>query len=145
MKSLPLAGCQIHLRREVLIQPSFSVLTTATIHDSVTIEVDASPGKVKGSQGPDPAIQEKDSPSDSLKSNGSEIHILILQSSKRKDLKQTISLKNQIISSPSKSLSVYTVSQLKASLKLPTTASKFIEKYHCVFTQFQPVPVFLHM
>ncbi|KAK7311087.1 hypothetical protein RJT34_08982 [Clitoria ternatea] len=59
---------------------------------------------------------------------------------KEKDLKQTISLKNQLISSPSKSLSVYTASQLKASLNLSTTTAKFIEKYHCVFTQFQPGP-----
>jgi len=59
---------------------------------------------------------------------------------KEKDLKQIISLKNQIISSPSKSLSMYTASHLKASLNLPTTTSKFIDKYHCVFTQFQPGP-----
>ncbi|XP_014493845.1 protein ROOT PRIMORDIUM DEFECTIVE 1 isoform X6 [Vigna radiata var. radiata] len=59
---------------------------------------------------------------------------------KGKDLKQIISLKNQIISSPSKSLSMYTASQLKASLNLPTTTSKFIDKYHSVFTQFQPGP-----
>ncbi|WVZ03215.1 hypothetical protein V8G54_024021 [Vigna mungo] len=57
---------------------------------------------------------------------------------KGKDLKQIISLKNHIISSPSKSLSMYTASQLKASLNLPTTTSKFIDKYHSVFTQFQP-------
>ncbi|QCD87379.1 Nucleotide-diphospho-sugar transferase [Vigna unguiculata] len=35
---------------------------------------------------------------------------------------------------------MYTASQLKASLNLPTTTSKFIDKYHCVFTQFQPGP-----
>lgn len=59
---------------------------------------------------------------------------------KEKDLKQTISLRNQIISSPSKSLSIYAASQLKASLYLPTTTTKFIDKYHCIFTQFQPGP-----
>ncbi|XP_027355271.1 protein WHAT'S THIS FACTOR 9, mitochondrial [Abrus precatorius] len=59
---------------------------------------------------------------------------------KEKDLKQTISLKNQIISSPSKSLSIYTASQLKASLNLPSSPTKFIDKYHCVFSQFQPGP-----
>ncbi|XP_061339429.1 protein WHAT'S THIS FACTOR 9, mitochondrial [Gastrolobium bilobum] len=59
---------------------------------------------------------------------------------REKDLKQAISLKNQIISSPSKSLSMYTASLLKASLNLPTTTTKFIDKYHCVFTQFQPSP-----
>ncbi|RZB75685.1 Protein WHAT'S THIS FACTOR 1-like [Glycine soja] len=59
---------------------------------------------------------------------------------KEKDLKQTISLRNQIISSPSKSLSIYTASQLKASLNLPTTTTKFVDKYHCVFSQFQPGP-----
>ncbi|KAL2327995.1 hypothetical protein Fmac_021422 [Flemingia macrophylla] len=59
---------------------------------------------------------------------------------KEKDLKQTISLKNQIISSPSKSLSMYTASQLKASLNLPTTTTKFTDKYRSVFTQFQPGP-----
>lgn len=59
---------------------------------------------------------------------------------KEKDLKQTISLKNQIISSPTKSLSIYTASMLKSSLNLPTTTINFINKYHRVFTQFQPSP-----
>lgn len=59
---------------------------------------------------------------------------------KEKDLKQIISLKNQIISSPSKSLSVYTASMLKAPFDLPTTTTKFIDKHHRVFTQFQPSP-----
>ncbi|XP_057453779.1 protein WHAT'S THIS FACTOR 9, mitochondrial [Lotus japonicus] len=59
---------------------------------------------------------------------------------KEKDLKHVISLKNQIISSPSKSLSIYTASMLKGSLNLPTTTTKFIERYHRVFAQFQPSP-----
>ncbi|KAF1895950.1 hypothetical protein Lal_00033901 [Lupinus albus] len=62
---------------------------------------------------------------------------------KEKDLKQVIALKNQIISSPSKSLSIYTASTLKDPLNLPTTTTKFVNKYHCVFTQFQPTPALL--
>ncbi|KAK7282627.1 hypothetical protein RIF29_11554 [Crotalaria pallida] len=62
---------------------------------------------------------------------------------KEKDLKQAISLKNQIISSPSKSLSIYAASLLKDHLNLPTTTTKFVEKYRCVFTQFQPSPAVL--
>lgn len=62
---------------------------------------------------------------------------------KEKDLKQAISLKNQIISSPSKSISIYTASLLKDPLNLPTSTTKFIDKYHCVFTQFQPSPASL--
>lgn len=59
---------------------------------------------------------------------------------KEKNLKQVFFLKNQIISSPSQSLPLSTTSLLKSPLDLPTTTSKFIDKYHCVFTQFQPGP-----
>jgi hypothetical protein len=59
---------------------------------------------------------------------------------KEKNLKEIISLKNHIVSSPSKSLSIYNASMLKSSLNLPTTTIKFVEKYHHVFTQFQPSP-----
>ncbi|XP_012572816.1 protein WHAT'S THIS FACTOR 9, mitochondrial [Cicer arietinum] len=59
---------------------------------------------------------------------------------KEKDLKQIISLKNQIISSPSKSLTIYNASMLKPSLNLPTTTMKFVDKYRHVFAQFQPSP-----
>lgn len=59
---------------------------------------------------------------------------------KEKNLKQAIFLKNQIISSPSQSLPLSTTSLLKSPLNLPTSATKFIDKFHCVFTQFQPSP-----
>nr|SBO16017.1 PREDICTED: protein IQ-DOMAIN 1 [Lupinus angustifolius] len=62
---------------------------------------------------------------------------------KEKDLKQVIALKNQIISSPSKSLSMYTASPLKDPLNLPNTTTKFVNNYRCVFTQFQPTSAFL--
>ena len=61
---------------------------------------------------------------------------------KEKDLKQAISLKNEIVLSPSKSLSIYTASLLKAPLDLSITTTKFIDKYHRVFMQFQPSPSF---
>ncbi|KAJ7946578.1 protein ROOT PRIMORDIUM DEFECTIVE 1 [Quillaja saponaria] len=59
---------------------------------------------------------------------------------KEKDLKQTISLKNQIISSPSKSLSLSAASLLKPLLDLHTTTTKFIQNYPSVVSQFQPSP-----
>ncbi|KAJ9158978.1 hypothetical protein P3X46_024514 [Hevea brasiliensis] len=58
--------------------------------------------------------------------------------SKEKDLKQAISVKNQILSSPSKSLPLSSISVLKPLLNLPTTAVKFFQKYPTLFTQFQP-------
>ncbi|KAF2319923.1 hypothetical protein GH714_020566 [Hevea brasiliensis] len=58
--------------------------------------------------------------------------------SKEKDLKQAISVKNQILSSPSKSLPLSSISVLKPLLNLPTTALKFFQKYPTLFTQFQP-------
>ncbi|XP_050210570.1 protein WHAT'S THIS FACTOR 9, mitochondrial [Mercurialis annua] len=60
--------------------------------------------------------------------------------SKEKNLKQVISLKNQIISSPSKSLPLSSLSLLKSNLNLPNTAQKFLQKYPSFFTQFQPYP-----
>ncbi|AES88345.2 protein WHAT'S THIS FACTOR 9, mitochondrial [Medicago truncatula] len=59
---------------------------------------------------------------------------------KEKNLKHVISLKNHIVSSPSKSLSLYNASMLKASLNLPMITIKLVEKYHHVFMQFQPSP-----
>lgn len=59
---------------------------------------------------------------------------------KEKNLKHLISLKNHIVSSPSKSLSIYNASMLKSSLDLPMTTIKFVEKYRHVFCQFQPGP-----
>ncbi|CAK7357112.1 unnamed protein product [Dovyalis caffra] len=60
--------------------------------------------------------------------------------SKEKDLKQVISFKNQIISSPSTSLPLSSLSLLKPYLNLPTTALNFFHKYPTVFCQFQPSP-----
>ncbi|KAJ4851419.1 hypothetical protein Tsubulata_030619 [Turnera subulata] len=60
--------------------------------------------------------------------------------SKEKDLKQTISLKNKILSSPSKSLPLSSLSLLKPQLKLPTTTQEFLQKYSYVFSEFQPSP-----
>ncbi|KAJ4825174.1 hypothetical protein Tsubulata_022541 [Turnera subulata] len=60
--------------------------------------------------------------------------------SKEKDLKQIISLKNQILSSPSKSLPLSSLSLLKPQFKLPTTTQKFLQKYPYVFSEFQPSP-----
>ncbi|GLT97037.1 hypothetical protein SLE2022_146240 [Rubroshorea leprosula] len=57
---------------------------------------------------------------------------------REKDLKQILSLKNQIVSSPSKSLPVASISPLKAHLNLPTTASKLFQKFPSFFSQFQP-------
>ncbi|KAL1315166.1 hypothetical protein HN51_041933 [Arachis hypogaea] len=57
---------------------------------------------------------------------------------KEKDLKQVVSFKNEIVSSTSKSLSLYNASLLKDPLNLSMTTTKFIDKYHCIFMQFQP-------
>ncbi|KAI4296193.1 hypothetical protein L6164_036170 [Bauhinia variegata] len=59
---------------------------------------------------------------------------------KEKNLKQVISLKNQIISSPSESLPLSTASLLKTPFNLPTTTAKFMDKYHFVFAHFQSSP-----
>ncbi|WCJ35744.1 Ubiquitin carboxyl-terminal hydrolase family protein [Euphorbia peplus] len=60
--------------------------------------------------------------------------------SKEKDLFQTLSLKNQIAFSPSKSLPLSSLSLLKPHFNLPITAHKFFDKYHTFFTHFQPSP-----
>ncbi|KAI9178153.1 hypothetical protein LWI28_023344 [Acer negundo] len=62
--------------------------------------------------------------------------------SREKDLKQVLSLKNQIVSSPTKALPLSSVSPLKTHLDLPTTTTtqKFFQKYPYVFHQFQPSP-----
>ncbi|KAL5854425.1 hypothetical protein ACOSQ3_004381 [Xanthoceras sorbifolium] len=60
--------------------------------------------------------------------------------SREKDLKQVLSLKDQIVSSPTKSLPLSFLSPLKPHLDLPTTAQKFFHKYPSVFQQFQPFP-----
>ncbi|KAA0036503.1 protein ROOT PRIMORDIUM DEFECTIVE 1 [Cucumis melo var. makuwa] len=58
---------------------------------------------------------------------------------REKNLKQVISLKNIIISSPLTSVPLSSVSLLKQNLKVPTTTiSKFFELYPSVFIQFQP-------
>lgn len=60
---------------------------------------------------------------------------------REKNLRQVISLKNLIVSNPSKSLPLSSVSLLKQNLKVPTTTvSKFFQLYPSVFTQFQPSP-----
>jgi hypothetical protein len=63
---------------------------------------------------------------------------------REKDLKQAISLKNQILSTPSKSLSLSTASLLKPHLNLPTSTSNFSLKYPSLFTQFH-IPPHLHL
>ncbi|CAN4110717.1 unnamed protein product [Withania somnifera] len=57
---------------------------------------------------------------------------------KEKNLKAVLSLKNLIISHPSKSPSLRTISPLKPQLNLPTTALKFIQSYPFVFKTFRP-------
>ena len=60
--------------------------------------------------------------------------------SKEKDLKQVISFKNQIISSPSKYLSLSSLSLLKSHFDLLNITQKLFEKYPSLFTQYQPSP-----
>ncbi|GAV86516.1 PORR domain-containing protein [Cephalotus follicularis] len=60
-----------------------------------------------------------------------------------KNLKQILSLKNQILSSSSstpKSIPLSSLSILKPHLQIPTTASKFFQNYPSLFTLFQPSP-----
>ncbi|PKI53049.1 hypothetical protein CRG98_026629 [Punica granatum] len=59
---------------------------------------------------------------------------------KEKHLKPIISLKNQILSSPSKNLPLSSAALLKPQLGLPTTALGFSQKYPSVFRVFQPGP-----
>ncbi|MCD9558694.1 hypothetical protein HAX54_016228, partial [Datura stramonium] len=57
---------------------------------------------------------------------------------KEKNLQPLLSLKNLILSHPSKSLPLRTISPLKPQLNLPTTALKFIQSYPFVFKTFRP-------
>lgn len=57
---------------------------------------------------------------------------------KEKNLKSLLSLKNLIISHPSKAPPLRTISPLKPQLNLPTTALKFIQNYPFVFKTFRP-------
>ncbi|XP_039059711.1 protein WHAT'S THIS FACTOR 9, mitochondrial-like [Hibiscus syriacus] len=59
---------------------------------------------------------------------------------REKNLKEILSLKNQIFSSPSKSLPLSSLSPLKSHFNLPTSASKLFHKYPSIFSQFQPSP-----
>ncbi|KAM3377733.1 protein WHAT'S THIS FACTOR 9, mitochondrial [Capsicum galapagoense] len=57
---------------------------------------------------------------------------------KEKNLKPLLSLKNLILSHPSKSLPLNTISPLKPQLNLPISALKFIQNYPFVFKTFRP-------
>ncbi|EOX97082.1 Ubiquitin carboxyl-terminal hydrolase family protein [Theobroma cacao] len=59
---------------------------------------------------------------------------------REKNLKQILSLKNQIVSSPSSSLPLSSLSPLKPHFNLPTSTSKVFQKYPAIFSQFQPSP-----
>ncbi|KAK9069623.1 hypothetical protein SSX86_011527 [Deinandra increscens subsp. villosa] len=56
---------------------------------------------------------------------------------KEKNLKQIISLKNLIVSQPSKTIPLSTASVYKTIFNLPTTAINFFQKYPSVFEIFQ--------
>ncbi|KAI3509315.1 hypothetical protein L1887_24507 [Cichorium endivia] len=57
---------------------------------------------------------------------------------KEKNLKQIISLKNLILSQPSKTIPLSAISLHKTLFKLPTTATNFFHKYPSIFQIFQP-------
>ncbi|CAN6987213.1 hypothetical protein IGI04_001408 [Brassica rapa subsp. trilocularis] len=57
---------------------------------------------------------------------------------REKNLKQLLSLKDRIVSSPSKSLPLSSLSLLKPLLNLHVTAAAFLQKYPSVFATFQP-------
>lgn len=59
---------------------------------------------------------------------------------KEKHLKPLISLKNQILSSPSKCLPLSSAALLKPHLGLPMTTLDFSQKYPSIFRVFQPGP-----
>ncbi|XVE94175.1 hypothetical protein REPUB_Repub01dG0259300 [Reevesia pubescens] len=59
---------------------------------------------------------------------------------REKNLKEIISLKNQIVSSPSNSFPLSSLSPLKTHFNLPTSTSKHFQKYPSIFSQFQPSP-----
>ncbi|KAM7279242.1 hypothetical protein ACFE04_006376 [Oxalis oulophora] len=60
--------------------------------------------------------------------------------SREKNLKQVLTLKNQIISSKTKALLLSSLSPLKPYLNLPITISKFFQNYPLLFTIHQPNP-----
>ncbi|CAH9116685.1 unnamed protein product [Cuscuta epithymum] len=55
-----------------------------------------------------------------------------------KNLKPLLTLKSLILSQPSKTLPLRTISPLKPQLRLPTTALTFIQRYPYVFKIFRP-------
>lgn len=59
---------------------------------------------------------------------------------KEKNLRSLLSVKNLIVSQPSKTLSLSSISPLRAQLNLPTTATKFFQMYPLIFRIFQPPP-----
>ncbi|KAK4605296.1 hypothetical protein RGQ29_013390 [Quercus rubra] len=59
---------------------------------------------------------------------------------REKDLKEAISLKNQVLSTPSKTLPLFTASLLKPYLNLPTTTTNFSLKYPSLFLHSQSPP-----
>ncbi|ESQ54898.1 hypothetical protein EUTSA_v10025470mg [Eutrema salsugineum] len=59
---------------------------------------------------------------------------------REKNLKQLLSLKDRIVSSPSKSVLLSSLSLLKPLVNLHITAAAFFQKYPSVFTIFQPSP-----
>ncbi|CAI0439471.1 unnamed protein product [Linum tenue] len=60
--------------------------------------------------------------------------------SKEKDLKQVIALKNHILTSPSKSLPLSSLSLLRPDFNLPMAALRFLKRYPFIFSVFQPSP-----
>lgn len=59
---------------------------------------------------------------------------------KEKNLKSLHSVKNLIVSQPTKTLSLSSISPLRDQLNLPTTATKFFQMYPLIFRIFQPPP-----
>ncbi|KAK8345958.1 hypothetical protein V6Z11_A07G184200 [Gossypium hirsutum] len=59
---------------------------------------------------------------------------------REKNLKEILSLKNQILSTPSKSLPLSSLSPLKSHFNLPTSTSKLFQNYPSIFSPFQPSP-----
>ncbi|CAG7887505.1 unnamed protein product [Brassica rapa] len=57
---------------------------------------------------------------------------------REKNLKQLLSLKDRIVSSPSKSLPLSSLSLLKPLVNLHVTAAAFLQKHPSVFATFQP-------
>ncbi|CAN1158849.1 Protein WHAT'S THIS FACTOR 9, mitochondrial [Linum perenne] len=60
--------------------------------------------------------------------------------SKEKDFKQVISIKNHILTSPSKSLPLTSISLLKPNFELPMATSRYLSRFRFVFSVFQPSP-----